>query len=82
MILRTRRLWVATDEVVLIPMHKTSFLGFFCFTLWLLLLLLLLLLLVYVFLLLFLIGKSLNCFYNLRTFNESVNINTIIIIFL
>lgn len=33
MILRTRRLWVATDEVVLIPMHKTSFLGFLFYSL-------------------------------------------------
>lgn len=77
MIIRRRRLWVATDEVVLVPMHKTSFLVF-CFTL----LLLLLLLFIYVFLLLFLVGKSFNCFYNLRTFNENVNINTIIINFL
>ena len=32
-ILRMRRLWVATDEVVLIPMHKTSFLGFLFYSL-------------------------------------------------
>lgn len=54
-------------------MHKTSFLVFLFYSL---------VIIIIISLCIFtaiLVGKSFNCFYNLRTFNENVNINTIII---